>query len=90
MEKKNYPPKVMVFAGLKGNGHGFGLKIFNVGKTLNAAGFCRLLRHNVIPELKRSNNGTLEGLVWQQDGALIHTSNQVHEKYFDRNLTSCY
>ena len=76
-EKDNYPKKVMVFAGLGGDGSTFGLKIFDVNETLTANGYYRLLRHRIIPELKRSNNGTLQGLTWQQDGASIHTSNQV-------------
>ena len=77
--KETYSPKVMVFAGLKGDGSRFGLKILNVGETMDARRYYWLLRNSVIPELKRLNNGTLNNLTWQQDGASIHTSRQVFQ-----------
>lgn len=73
-----YPRKVMVFLGLHSSGKTFGLKFYE-DKTIDGDEYWKLLRYTCIPQLKALNNpqGTLDGMMWQQDGARVHRTQKV-------------
>ena len=55
----------------------------NPGRTLKYFFFVthQMNRNHIlnkcIPELRALNNGTLEGIIWQQDGAAVHRKPEV-------------
>ena len=78
-----YPSKVMVFLGLHSSGKTFGLKFYE-NQTIDGAEYWKLVRYTCIPQLKALNNpqGTLDNMIWQQDGARVHRTTRVLT-YFD-------
>ena len=66
----------MVFLGIW-NGQLFGYTVLE-GRVTH-----QMYRNHVlnvcIPELKALNNGTLEGIYWQQDGAAVHRKREVNK-----------
>lgn len=73
-QKTNFPQKVMVFLGVRGNGTLFGYT--KIEGSLNSQRYHSLLQNRVLPEVRAGNGGTLQGLTWQQDGAPPHASDQ--------------
>ena len=73
-QKSTFSPHVMVFLGLRGNGTLFGYSKLEGG--LNSRAYHNLLQHRVLPSVRATNGGTLQGLTWQQDGAPPHASDQ--------------
>ena len=71
-QKTNFPQKVMVFLGVKGDGSLFGYT--KIQGSLNSPGYHALLQHRALPDLRQGNGGTLVGLHWMQDGAPPHAS----------------
>ena len=71
-QKTNFPQKVMVFLGVKGDGSLFGYT--KIQGSLNSPGYHALLQHRALPDLRQGNGGTLDGLHWMQDGAPPHAS----------------
>ena len=69
----NFPQKVLVFVGVRGNGTLFGYTKIE-GGSLTSQRYHALLQHRVLPEVRAGNGGTLNGLTWQQDGAPPHSS----------------
>ena len=78
-----FSQKVMVLLGVRGDGPLFGYTQY-VWQSLNADRYHQLLVRTALPDLRQGNNGTLDGLTWQQDGAPPHVS--------DRNMgyLQCY
>ena len=80
----NFPKKLMVFLGLRGDGSSFSLKFMNQG-TITSDSCYKLLRFNCIPQLKAGNEGTLGGLWWQQDDASPHRTQKMM-RYLDNQF----
>ena len=80
----NYPTKLKVFLGLKGDGSTFSLKFLDQGK-ITSESYYKLLRYNSIPKLKAGNGGTLDDLWWQQDWASPRRAVKVM-KYLDNQF----
>ena len=82
-----YPKKVMVFLGLHSSGKTFSLKFFQ-NETINGDGYHSLLVYHCLPALRRLNPespGTLEGMIWTQDGARVHRTVKNND-YLDRQF----
>ena len=75
----------MIFCGIKGRGT-FRLKAYR-SETMDGEKYHRLLHYHVLPQLKAVNGGTLNGYVWQQDGAPCHATNR-NMQYLDRQFGS--
>ena len=83
-----FPKKVMVFLGLHSSGKTFSLKFFETGETMKAKDYHSLLQYRCFPELRAlnpDNPGSLEGMIWTQDGARIHRSKE-NTAYLDRQF----
>lgn len=72
-QRTNFPQKVMVFLGVRGNGTLFGYTKVE-GGSLTSQRYHALLQHRALPDVRAGNGGTLDGLSWQQDGAPPHAS----------------
>ena len=76
--------KVMVFLLLTGGGEKFGPYFYSEDETITAHKYKMLLIHHVFPELKnRLRQRKFDWLIWQQDGASVHTAVDVMT-YLDR------
>ena len=56
------------------SGGTFGITIYR-NQNMSGAVYNDLLVNTVLPELKRTNGGVLDPLIWQQDGAPCHVTN---------------
>ena len=74
-QKTNFPQKVLVFLGVRGNGTIFGYTKIE-GGSLNSQRNHSLLQNRMLPDVRAGNGGTLQGLTWQQDGAPPNASDQ--------------
>ena len=79
-----YSPKLMIFAGITGNGEVFGLKFYR-NQSMIGTTYHTLLQHTVLPELRRLNGGNLDNLTWTQDGAPCHATIR-NLAYLDRQF----
>ena len=79
-EGPTFSPKLMVFCGLRRDGT-FGLKFYR-NQALTGATYHSLLQYTVFPELRIWNNGNLDQLYWQQDGATVHCTDR-NMRYLD-------
>lgn len=82
--KSKYPQKVMVFMGLHSSGKTWGLKFYQ-NKNINGDEYYKLLRFKCVPRLKQINDGSLNGMWFQQDGATVHRTGRVL-RYLDRQF----
>ncbi|XP_023341340.1 uncharacterized protein LOC111711271 isoform X2 [Eurytemora carolleeae] len=78
--KEKHAEKLMVFAGTC-KGRLFGLKFIH--GNMNSQMYQELVKEECIPQLMAANNGSLEGIIWQQDGATIHRNPRFME-YLDQ------
>ena len=72
------------------NGGTFGITIYR-NRNMNGPLYGDLLVDSVIPELKRTNGGVLDPLIWQQDGTPCHVTNdnlQLLDGEFDGRVVS--
>ena len=54
---------------------------------MNGQRYHSLLQYHALPELKAWNNGNLDNLWWQQDGAPCHVTN-VNMRYLDSQFAN--
>jgi inhibitor of nuclear factor kappa-B kinase subunit alpha len=80
LDKPTFSEKLMVFCGMKNDGT-FGLKFYR-NISMNGQRYHSLLQYHVLPGLKAWNNGNLDNLWWQQDGAPCHVTN-INMRYLD-------
>ena len=79
VEQAKYSKTTMVFLGLHSSGRFFGKRFFR-GETVTGEKYYWHVRNNCVPALKAlnpTNPGSLQGMIWQQDGASVHCTNQV-------------
>ena len=72
--KSTFSSHIMVFLGLRCDGTLFGYS--QIQGSLNSQRYHTLLQNRVLPDVRQGNGGTLAGLIWQQDGAPPHASDQ--------------
>ena len=83
LDTPNHSPKVMVFCGIRRGGT-FGLKFYR-NESMNSQMYHALLQHHVLPEIRVWNGGSLNNLVWMQDGAPCHVTD-MNMRYLDRQF----
>ena len=83
VDKPTFSQKIMVFCGVNRDGT-FGLKFYR-NMTMDGRAYHSLLQYHVMPRLRVWNGGDLARLVWTQDGAPCHVTNQ-NMMYLDRQF----
>ena len=83
VDTPNYSPKLMVFCGIR-RGSTFGLRFYR-DESMNGQRYHALIQHHVLPEMRLWNGGSLDNLVWMQDGAPCHVTD-VNMRYLDRQF----
>ena len=83
VEKTTFSLKLMVFCGIRHDGT-FCLRFFR-NQAMDGRSYHSLLRYHALPELRHLNGGNLDTLVWTQDGAPCHVTDQ-NMRYLDNKF----
>ena len=83
VDKPTFSQKLMVFCGVNRDGT-FGLKFYR-NMAMDGPSYHSLLQYHVMPRLRQWNGGDLDRLVWTQDGAPCHVTDQ-NMRYLDRQF----